>query len=237
MDEEIKQEDYIDIEKNIETTMIITTTTTTTSQMKKITSTEMLIETTNPKSDQPRLCNVWMVPRSIHYYMNERINNLHGFIYYYIHALIIITFESFFYFLYATSYEKQSIVHLLNKLFAFIPSTILKLIYELLSQIDTQIYSSQMCHSYQQDTKVHNENLYNHVIIGLISAYMFLILLVIVEIKTTKNGITKIVKYLKKSILLVLFMSVFEYLFFMDIVSQYLVLSPQEILCQIQPYL
>lgn len=162
-------------------------------------------------------------------------NNIKKVLEVYVHILILITFETFFYFEYLTNIEKQ----ILNKTI----DDIIKLLekyqnFENYELSPTQKeFIEQECSLSKSAMDSHNEKLYTNAMKMIIVMYSFMILLIGLEniANHSSNPPEKTIFWtsLKNSLTIMIFISIFEVIFFYQFILEYQLTDTNQIICKI----
>lgn len=148
-------------------------------------------------------------------------------IHYYTHFLMFIIFEVLFYFNYVVQYEEKLIYkmisNLMDKIVDYISIDFLK--YEKCGFYD------QACKIFVDDsTNKNNTQIYDNALYLIYGMSAFLIFLIILETNMFKQK-SSFPKEFKKSLLLMLFVGIFDYLFFNYFILEYKIIDTGELMC------
>lgn len=148
-------------------------------------------------------------------------------IHYYTHFLMFIIFEILFYFNYVVEYEEK----LVYKMILNLTEDIQEYLNIDLSTIIKCDFYGQVCENFvngksnKENTRIYNDALY--LIFGMSG---FLLFLIIIETNMFKQK-TTFPKEFCKSLLLMIFVGIFDYLFFNYFILKYKIIDMGELLC------
>jgi len=176
----------------------------------------------------------WIVNWIFNIIKNSK-NNIKKILEVYVHILILITFETFFYFEYLTNIEKQ----ILNKTI----DDIIKLLEKYQDYNDYDLsptqkaFIEQECSLSKSAMDSHNEKLYTNAMKMIIIMYSFMIFLICLEniANHSSNPPQKTIFWtsLKNSLTIMIFISLFEVIFFYQFILQYQLTDSNQIVCKI----
>jgi len=182
----------------------------------------------------PQFNYIWFYIWLVNIIKNSK-NNIKKILEVYVHILILITFETFFYFEYLTNIEKQ----ILNKTI----DDIIKLLekyqnFENYELSPTQKeFIEQECSLSKSAMDSHNEKLYTNAMKMIIVMYSFMILLIGLEniANHSSNPPEKTIFWtsLKNSLTIMIFISIFEVIFFYQFILEYQLTDTNQIICKI----
>lgn len=159
--------------------------------------------------------------------VKQRKNILKGIIHYYTHFLMFIIFEILFYFKYVVEYEKKLVYKMISRLMQDIVNY---------TPIDISKYKkcdfySQICKTFVDNkTSKANTSIYENALYLICGMSAFLIFLIVIETNMFKQKST-FPKEFGKSLLLMIFVGAFDYLFFNFFILKYKIIDTGELMC------
>ena len=165
-------------------------------------------------------------------YSNNNIskkNIIKYIIYYYIHVVLVLSFEVLFYFYYITFYEKQLIFDLIDR----IPKVLINMIPKELLNYFLDEYDmdniKNICSYIPEKDISSNTDIYNKSILILIILFLILFLMILYETNFFRKKNYILLEF-RNAIIILLFIGIFDYIFFLYVISQYKLINSNEII-------
>lgn len=146
---------------------------------------------------------------------------------YYTHFLMFIIFEVLFYFNYIVKYEKK----LIYKMISGLTDDLMDFTNVNVPMANKCNFYEKVCKTFVDDkTNKANTEIYDNALYLIYGMSAFLFFLVIIELNIYKQKSTFPVSF-KKSLLLMIFVGIFDYLFFNYFILEYKIIDTGELMC------